>query len=120
MDTRPLLTNDDEDRTEIDRIPAPLQHALRAGFSVPPPKKKPLYPPPLPVALTRKRPALLTESDEAWLGTLPPAARAVLEAARHAPAEWPVAPRLNHAIVRPVATDGTVPLVSAELETIDA
>ena len=52
--------------------------------------------------------------------TFASAARAVLEAARHAPAEWPVAPRLNHAIVRPVATDGTVPLVSAELETIDA
>ena len=106
--------------TEIDRIPAPLQHALRAGLSVPPPKKKPFYPPPLPIALTRKRPALVTESDELWLDTLPHAARAVLEAARHCPPEWPVAPRLPNAIVRPVATDGTVPLVSAELETIDA
>jgi hypothetical protein len=134
VDTRPFLPYDDDEPTQIDRIPAPLQHKLsfcapQAAFvreissrslSVPPPQKKPLYPPPLPIALKRKRPALLTQSDEVWLGSLPHAARAVLEAARHAPAEWPVAPRLPNAIVRPVASDGTMPLVSAELEMIDA
>lgn len=117
VDTRSLLL-DDEDPTQIDKIPAPLLHALL----VPPPKKKPsMIPPPLPLSLTRKvEPARLTESDEVWLGTLPLATRAVLEAARRAPSEWPSAPRLEHAVIRPVVGDGTVPLVSAELELIDA
>jgi hypothetical protein len=117
VDTRSLLL-DDEDPTQIDKIPAPLLHALL----VPPPKKKPsVIPPPLPLSLTRKvEPARLTDSDEVWLASLPLATRAVLEAARHAPTEWPLAPRLEHAIVRPLVADGTVPLVSAELELIDA
>lgn len=117
VDTRSLLL-DDEDPTQIDKIPAPLLHALL----VPPPKKKPsVIPPPLPLSLTRKvEPARLTSSDEVWLASLPLATRAVLEAARHAPTEWPVAPRLEHAIVTPVRTDGAAPLLTEEIELVDA
>ncbi len=118
MDTHSFLL-DDSDPTEIDRIPS---HLLRVPPPAKPAKKTPsVIPPPLPLSLTRKvEPARLTESDEVWLETLPLSTRAVLEAARHAPSEWPFAPRLEHAVIRPLVSDGTVPLVSAELELIDA
>lgn len=106
MDTRPLPF-DEDDPTQIDRIPAPLQHALRAGLlgSSVDTTRRPSFPPPLPVVLERRRPDPLTDSDEAWLETLPPASRAVLEAARRGPAQWPLAPRVPNAIVRPVTSD---------------
>ncbi|MBX7193084.1 MAG: hypothetical protein K1X94_13540 [Sandaracinaceae bacterium] len=110
MDSRPIYL-DDAEPTQIDSLPAPIAH-MRAA-------KGGLIPPPLPFALTRKVEARpLTDSDEQWLESLPPATRAVLEAARRPPSEWPIAPRLANAVTMPVITDGAVPLVSAELELV--
>ncbi len=91
VDSRPIYL-DDAEPTQIDSLPAPIAH-MRAARAVP-------IPPPLPFALTRKlEPKALTDSDEVWLESLPPATRAVLEQARHAPSEWPAAPRLANAVI---------------------
>lgn len=56
-------------------------------------------PPPLPACLSRAKHEL--EGDEAWLQTLPAAARAVLELARR---PQPLdAPRLRYAVATPIA-----------------
>lgn len=54
-------------------------------------------PPALPFALRRR-----VDDDEAWLATLPPATRAVLEAARHG-APVRATSLVPGAVVRPVA-----------------
>lgn len=127
MDTRSFLL-DDEDPTEIDRIPAALLRLPAPDWKAEA-KKPAVIPPPLPLALTRKvEPARLTDSDEVWLATLPLATRAVLEAARHATTEWPMAPRLAHAVVTPVMsaayaavrTPAVDLLLTEELEIADA
>jgi hypothetical protein len=60
-------------------------------------------PPALPFAM---RPKADTHerlvSDEAWLMTLPEETRRELEAVRHGASRWPLAPRLSHAIAKPV------------------
>jgi len=126
VDSRPNLLDADDDVTQIDAIPAPLLH-------IPPPaapreraqrKSQPPIPPPLPISLKRpaapgaERVAPLTESDEAWLATLPAETREVLEAARRSSTGWPIAPRIPSAVVTPLAAP--IPVVSAELELIDA
>jgi hypothetical protein len=60
-------------------------------------------PPALPFAM---RPKADTHerlvSDEAWLMTLPEETRRELEAVRNGASRWPLAPRLSHAIAKPV------------------
>ena len=61
-------------------------------------------PPPLPLTLRSKStpPPAPTSDDDAWLATLPEATRLELEAVRNASSRWPLAPRLNHAVAKPV------------------
>lgn len=126
MDSRPNLLDADEDITQIDAIPAPLLH-------IPPPampaterpkrKSQPPIPPPLPIVLTRatrtadELVAPLTESDEAWLATLPAETREILEAARRTSAGWPMVPRIPSAIVTPLRP---MDVSSSEIELVDA
>ncbi len=103
MDPRIDLLDDDDDLTEIDVLPAPMLH-------IPPPARpkeatlRAPIPPPLPIPLTRRveQVAPLSDSDEAWLATLPPASRNVLEAARRTAGGWPTAPRIASAIAQPI------------------
>jgi hypothetical protein len=53
-------------------------------------------PPPLPFPLATKKP-----SQEAWLSSLDPRARAVLEAARVVAPAWPIARRIPGAVAQP-------------------
>lgn len=127
MDSRPNLL-DDDDITQIDALPAPLLH-------IPPPappaerarrKSQPPIPPPLPISLTRPaahagvRVAPLTESDEAWLATLAPETRDVLEAARRSAAGWPIAPRIPSAVVTPLVASVSLEPATVEVELLDA
>lgn len=61
-------------------------------------------PPALPLTLRPKStpPPAPASDDEAWLATLPEAVRLELEAVRNASTHWPLAPRLNHAVAKPV------------------
>ena len=61
-------------------------------------------PPPLPFTLQSKveEPTDSLVSDEAWLATLPEETRRELEAVRNGASRWPLAPRLSHAIAKPV------------------
>jgi len=126
VDSRPNLLDAEDDITQIDLLPSPLLH-------IPPPrvpgerlkrKSQPPIPPPLPISLRRhashanEHVAPLTESDEAWLATLPPETREVLEAARHTSTGWPIAPRIPSAVVTPLAAPAT--LRSTDFELIDA
>lgn len=104
MDPRISLLDAEDDITEIDVIPAPLLH-------IPPPARpkgearlRAPIPPPLPIPLTRRveQVAPLSDSDAAWLASLPPASRNVLEAARRSAAGWPIAPRIASAIAQPI------------------
>lgn len=61
-----------------------------------------LSPPALPFALKPKARAESVVSDEAWLATLPEEARRELEAVRNGASRWPLAPRLSHAVAKPV------------------
>jgi hypothetical protein len=59
-------------------------------------------PPPLPVPLRAERSREIElDEDARWLASLPPATRAVLEAAKQPRLAWPFAPRLEGAIARP-------------------
>lgn len=61
-------------------------------------------PPPLPLTLRPKStpPPAPPSDDDAWLATLPEATRLELEAVRNGASRWPLAPRLNHAVAKPV------------------
>lgn len=61
-----------------------------------------LSPPALPFALKPKARTESVVSDDAWLATLPEEARRELEAVRNGASRWPLAPRLSHAVAKPV------------------
>lgn len=93
--------------TLVDVIPAPLLHMLP-----PPPRRAAVRgsePSVLRSAANSERELAIeaarvaSVSDEAWLASLPPASRAVLEAARRGPGPWPLAPRADSAVARPVS-----------------
>lgn len=56
-------------------------------------KTKRVEPPPLPIALVRRK--------DAWVQELPPAARRVLEEAQALRPSWPLRPRVEGSVARP-------------------
>lgn len=56
-------------------------------------KTKRVEPPPLPIALVRRK--------DAWVQELPPAARRVLEEAQALRPSWPLQPRVEGSVARP-------------------
>jgi len=57
----------------------------------------PEEPPALPLPLLRSR----AHADKSWIDALPDAARRVLETARRAQPDWPLAPRVVGAVATP-------------------
>lgn len=102
-------TSDQPEReTSNRRAHAPLSQMLLSGAmdvnSMELSLAEPDEPPALPLTLRLKStpPPAPTSDDDAWLATLPEATRLELEAVRNASTRWPLAPRLNHAIAKPV------------------